>query len=136
MRSTNRLLALGLVMVLSACGNEDGALPLAESAPEAATLAVTVASPFADDGAVSFELSGPEFTNVRGAHGVEAFVTPVTSGVRVAAIGEAIEGAVVYFDVPDANQADAYAVRIIEAANTRNEPRRELSGYTLAVTTK
>jgi len=131
-----RTLMLGLLLAAGACGDStDTAAVLSEVGPEPGSLAVTVASPFADDGAYSLELRGAGITNIRPADdGAELFAREVGPVINVAVLGAALSGTVVKFDVPDVRDPGAYSVVLVEVADEANAVRRDLSGHRAEVT--
>ena len=125
------LLATTLAAV--GCGDDTAVRSITAPDPVPGTLAVSFVTPFADDGAVSFGLTGAGIRNVRAAEGLELFAQPTDRGFRVAVLGTELKGELLYFDVPDTRVAGAYRVTLIEVADHSNHLRRDSGGHDLSV---
>jgi len=119
---------------VAACSDDRGLDTLAAPTAESGTLAVSLSSPFDNDGAVSFELRGEGITDVTGVAGTEIFTSEETGRIKVAVVGAALSGDIITFRVPDVTLVEQYRASLVEVADDRNEVRRELTGYTVEVT--
>jgi hypothetical protein len=133
-RQAIRVLMLAMAAYAAACSDDTTMDTLAGPGVESGTLAVQLTSPFTNDGAVSFELRGEGIADVQGAPGTEIFTSETSGVVTVAVIGAGLTGALVTFRVPDISLAADYRASLVEVADERNELRRDLSGYSVAVT--
>ncbi|MFQ5537567.1 MAG: hypothetical protein ACE5GJ_08970 [Gemmatimonadota bacterium] len=139
-RGVRWIAAAVVVFAMQACSdaNQEGALFTPQN--DGGTLAVVLSAPASQDGsevgAVSFDLSGYEVTNLRAAvDGVEVFTRPDGSGWQVAVVGAGLDGALVRFDVADRAAAlSGVEARLVEVANNQNESVTDRSGYGLRVT--
>jgi len=105
-------------------------------AAQTGTLALYLATPQADDGAMTFEVSGPPIDSVSVANASLRLFTRREDGSTVsgAVVGALKEGAVVTLHVPDLGAASGYTARILEVADRHNVLRISLAGYALTVT--
>ena len=127
------VLAAG-VLVYTGCSDNAASTDTFAPGPESGSLAVTLSSSMADDGGVTFRLTGEGITNLRPAHdGIEIFALEENGGWTVAALGVGLSGSVALFDVADVRMVDAYSATLVEVADEANDVRRDISGHTLGV---
>ena len=130
-----RTLALAAgVLVYTGCSDDAASTNSFTPGPEPGSLAVRLSSSMADDGGVTFRLTGEGITNLRPAHdGIEIFPLEENGGWTVAALGVGLSGSVALFDVADVRMVDAYSATLVEVADEANDVRRDISGHTLGV---
>ena len=101
--------------------------------PRVGNLMVALSTPHDDDGAILFDLRGP---NV-------GLLAPMNSGLRVyadtssdvlhiAVIGNISAGPVLTFAVPDVGAVQSYTATLVDVADRQNATR-DLAGYTLTI---
>jgi hypothetical protein len=137
MRQTHRWIRLGTALALLALAScsRDAAAPL-ESRLEPGRLAVTLASPHMDDGAVLISLRGPKIGEVLAAdpeYHLFAASGEEDGELRVAVLGRRVADLLVTFEVPDLRQVASYSATLISAADQSNALRGETDGYTLRI---
>ena len=102
-------------------------------------LTVRLTTPRADDGAMTFEVSGPAIDSVIV---VDASLRLFTrregegeggSTVSGVVVGALADGIVVTLRVPDVGAAAGYTARVLEVADRQNALRASLAGYALTV---
>ncbi|KPK59517.1 MAG: hypothetical protein AMS21_09905 [Gemmatimonas sp. SG8_38_2] len=121
-------LALGLVAGI-ACSDDE-----TPAGPTAGTLSVTLATPNMDDGAILFEVTGPDIVAVTVT--VPELYTHVGrdgSTLTIVVVGDIASGLLVGFDVPDVGAVASYGATVLQVADRTNAPRGALSGYNLTV---
>jgi len=101
----------------------------------AGTLTLRLTTPHADDGAMTFEVSGAP---IDGATAVDAslrlFTRRVDGSTMVGAVvGNFANGAVVTLHVPDMGAAARYTATVLEVADRQDALRASLAGYALTV---
>ena len=101
----------------------------------AGTLTLRLTTPHADDGAMTFEVSGAP---IDGATAVDASLRLFTrreSGSTVigAVVGALDNGAVVTLHVADVGAAARYTTTVLEVADRQDALRASLAGYALTV---
>jgi hypothetical protein len=98
-------------------------------------LVVQLTTPHGDDGAMSFQVSGP-VDSVSAANGSLQLFTHRLDGSTVlgAVIGQLANGAIVTLHVPDVSAAAGYTVTALEVADREDALRASLAGYALTVT--
>lgn len=95
---------------------------------------LTLATPHTDDGALFFELRGPDIMKVRSAKStLQLFADSSGTTIRGAMFGPLAVGAVVRFDVPDTTRLAEYAAVVLDVAAADNSLRASLTGYSLHV---
>ena len=122
------VLALGLVAGI-ACSDDE-----TPAGPTAGTLSVTLTTPNMDDGAILFEVTGPDIVSVTVT--VPEHYTHVGhdgSTLTMVIVGDIESGLLVGFDVPDASAVASYSATALQVADRTNELRGTLSGYDLTV---
>jgi len=104
-------------------------------APRAGTLVVRLTTPHADDGAMTFEVSGPSIDSAMAVNGSLRLFTRRVGGSTVvgAVVGALANGAVVTLYVPDVGAAAGYTARVLEVADRQDALRTSLAGYALTV---
>ena len=97
------------------------------------TVTLRLTTPHADDGAMTFEVSGPPIDGVSAAVGsLQLFTRRVGESTIVGVVvGAVANGAVVTLQVPDAGAAAEYTARVLEVADRQNALRASLAGYAL-----
>ena len=100
-------------------------------------LTVRLTTPRSDDGAMTFEVSGPAIDSVIV---VDASLRLFTrregeggSTVSGVVVGALADGIVVTLRVPDVGAAAGYTARVLEVADRQNALRTSLAGYALTV---
>lgn len=124
---------LALVAALSigaACSSDSTG-----GAAQPGTLTLRLATPHADDGAMTFDVSGPAIDSVIVANASLRLFTRREGGSTVsgAVVGALAEGTVVTLHVPDVGAAAGYTARVLEVADRQNALRASLTGYALTV---
>jgi hypothetical protein len=122
---------LAMVAVLAvgaACSDE----PTTGSA-RAGTVSLRLTTPHADDGALTFEVSGPSIDGATAANASLVLFTRRTGdGALVGVVAGAVaNGVVVVLQVPDVGAAAEYTARVLEVADRHDVLRGSLEGYTL-----
>jgi hypothetical protein len=103
--------------------------------PEPGTVAVMLATPNLDDGAILFRLEGGSveaLTAAAPSHRLFSRATGAASAT-VVVVGNLVSGAVLVFDVPDVTKVSDYRATILEVAARDNSLRSSLAGYSLEV---
>lgn len=121
-------LALGLVAG-TACSDDEE-----PTGPTAGTLSVTLTTPNMDDGAILFEVTGPDIASVTVT--VPEHYTHVGqdgSTLTIVIVGDIEPGLIVGFDVPDISAVASYTAIVTQVADRTNELRSDLAGYDLTV---
>jgi hypothetical protein len=106
------------------------------AAAQPGTLHLTLTTPHPDDGAFSFQVSGPAFDSATVAVGSSLRLFTLAEGgatLRGAVVGALATGAEVTLYVPDVGSAGRYTARVIEVADRQNVLRASLAGYALAI---
>ena len=100
-------------------------------------LTVRLTTPRGDDGAMTFEVSGPAIDSVIV---VDASLRLFTrrdgtggSTVSGVVVGALADGTVLTLHVPDVGAAAGYTARVLEVADRQNALRASLAGYALTV---
>ena len=122
------VLALGLVAGI-ACSDDE-----TPAGPTAGTLSVTLTTPNVDDGAILFEVTGPDIVSVTVT--VPEHYTHVGrdgNTLTIVIVGDIESGLLVGFDVPDVGDVASYSATMTEVADRANELRNNLTGYDLTV---
>ena len=122
------VLALGLVAGIACSDDEE------PTGPTAGTLSVTLTTPNMDDGAILFEVTGPDIVSVTVT--VPEHYTHVGqdgSTLTIVVVGNIESGLLVGIDVPDVGAVASYSATATEVADRTNELRSSLSGYELTV---
>lgn len=102
---------------------------------QAGTVMLRLTTPHADDGAVMFEVSGPEIDTAIAVNASLRLFTRRASGSTMVGVvvGEVTDGAVVTLRVPDVGAAAEYTARVLEVADRQSALRGSLTGYALTV---
>jgi hypothetical protein len=105
------------------------------AAAQPGTLSLTLTTVSADDGAMTFEVSGAPIDDARAGDGSLRLFTRQADGSRLvgAVVGALGNGAVVTLQVPDVGAAARYTARVVEVADRQNVLRASLAGYALTV---
>ncbi|HEU5260234.1 MAG TPA: hypothetical protein VFU41_02295 [Gemmatimonadales bacterium] len=103
---------------------------------QAGTLTLRLITPHADDGAMTFEVSGPAIDNATSISASLRLFTRRAGGGTVAGVvvGAVANGPVVALQVPDVGAAASYTARVLEVADRQDALRASLSGYAITVT--
>ena len=118
------------LLVIAACSDEP-----TNPGPEAGTLVVRLTTPHGDDGALSFQVSGPIDSASAASGSLQLFTRRLDgSTVLGAVIGPLANGAVVTLHVPDVRVAAGYTATALEVADRDDALRASLAGYALTVT--
>jgi len=99
------------------------------------TLSLTLTTPHADDGAMTFEVSGPPIDSAMAVNASLRLFTRRVNGSTVvgAVVGALDNGAVVTLQVADIGAAARYTARVLEVADRQDALRASLVGYALTV---
>ena len=105
-------------------------------APPAGTLIVRLTTPHADDGAMTFVVSGPAIDTAVAINASLRLFTRREGGSTVvgAVVGALANGAVITLHVPDVGAAARYTATVLEVADRQDALRTSLAGYALTVT--
>jgi hypothetical protein len=115
--------------VAAGCANDSTG-----AAAQAGTLRLTLTTPHADDGALTFEVSGPAVDSARADASLRLFTRREDgSTLRGAVVGGLASGTVMTLYVPDVGAAGRYAARVLEVADRQSTLRASLAGYALTV---
>lgn len=115
------------------CGDDDSSGPI-DPGPTAGTLTVTLTTPNADDGAILFEVTGPDMTQVTAADPSLYFRYSEADGaVTAVLVGDVTGRDVLSFRVPDVDAVGSYTASMVDVADRSNELRDSLAGYALTV---
>jgi len=131
MNSSRWILALVAVLLGGvACSND-----ATGGDTRAGTLALRLTTPHADDGAMTFRVSGPPIDSALAINGSLRLFTRREDGSTVVGVvvGALDNGAVVTLHVPDVGAAAGYAARVLEVADRQDALRASLAGYALTV---
>jgi len=98
-------------------------------------LTVRLTTPSGDDGAMTFEVSGPAIDSVIVVDASQRLFTRRQGGSTVSGVvvGALTDGIVLTLQVPDVGAAAGYRARILEVADRQNALRASLAGYALTV---
>src|SRR5256885_1872054 len=101
----------------------------------AGTLTLRLTTPHADDGAMTFQVSGPPIDSATVANASIRLFTRRESGSTVigAVVGALDNGAVATLHVPDVDAAARYTTTVLEVADRQDALRASLAGYALTV---
>src|SRR2546422_10229409 len=102
----------------------------------AGTLTLRLTTPHADDGAMTFEVSGAPISMARlpSTRRVNSRSDASTAVAMVGAVvGNFANGAVVTLHVPDMGAAARYTATVLEVADRQDALRASLAGYALTV---
>ncbi len=120
------MLLLGL-----ACSND-----VAGGGTQAGSLTLRLITPHADDGAMTFQVSGPAIESATAANGSLRLFTRREGGSTVvgAVVGALANGALITLRVPDVGAAASYTATVLEVADRQDALRTSLTGYALTLT--
>ena len=124
------LTIMAALSVSAACSDD----PTAAST-RAGVVTLRLTTPHADDGAMTFEVSGPPIDSARAANVSLLLFTRRAGGSTLVGVvvGVVTDGAVVTLQVPDVDAAAGYTARVLEVADRQNTLRASLTGYALIV---
>ena len=118
------------VSVIAACADEPNGVP-----QRAGTVTLRLTTPNTDDGAVLFDVSGPQVDTALAASSSLRLFTRRVDGSTVVGVvvGVVTSDVLVTLQVPDTSRAAEYTARVLEVADRQNALRASLTGYTLTV---
>jgi hypothetical protein len=127
-------MALGLASAVTlaavACNHEKAVAPPVVTP---GNLTVTLATPNRDDGAVMFELRGPNIGALASANDAWKVYADTAAGlIRVVVAGNIGAGGLLAFSVPDLAAVASYTATVVDVADRENRTR-ELGGYSLTI---
>lgn len=124
------LVTMAALSVAAACSDDPTG-----SVSRAGTVTLRLTTPHADDGAMTFEVSGPPIDSASAANGSLLLFTRRSGGSTMVGVvvGVVTEGAVVTLQVPDVDAAAGYTARVLEVADRQNTLRASPTGYALIV---
>jgi hypothetical protein len=131
MNNSPRVFSLFVVLLLGvACAND-----VTGGNPQAGTLTVRLTTPHADDGAMTFAVSGPPIDSAVAINASLRLFTRREGGTTVvgAVVGALANGAVITVHVPDVGAAARYTATVLEVADRQDALRAALTGYALTV---
>jgi len=101
--------------------------------PRPGVLTVRLTTPRGDDGAMTFDLSGPPIDSVLVVDASLRLFTRREGGSTVSGVvvGSLASGTVMTLHVPDVGAAAGYTARVLEVADRQNALRASLTGYAL-----
>jgi len=132
MNSSRWVLAILAMPLLGvACSND-----VTGGGPQAGSLTLRLTTPHADDGAMTFQVSGPAIDNATAANASLRLFTRREGGSTVvgAVVGALANGALITLRVPDVGAAARYSATVLEVADRQDALRTSLTGYALTVT--
>ena len=101
----------------------------------AGTLTVRLTTPNADDGAMTFRVSGGPIDSALAVNqSLRLFTRADGATVVGVVVGALAEGAVITLHVPDVGEAARYSATVLEVADRQDALRGSLTGYALMVT--
>jgi hypothetical protein len=120
--------------VAAGCSDDPTGGPTGGGA-QAGTVILRLTTPYADDGAVLFEVSGPPIDSAVAVNGSLRLFTRRAGGSTIVGVvvGVVTGGAVVTLHVPDVGAAAGYTARVLEVADRQDALRGSLTGYALTV---
>ena len=122
---------IALPLLGAACSND-----VAGGGPQAGSLTLRLTTPHADDGALTFQVSGPAIDGAAAANASLRLFTRREGSATVvgAVVGTLANGAVITLHVPDVGAAARYSATVLEVADRQDALRTALTGYALTVT--
>jgi hypothetical protein len=116
--------------VAAGCSNDS-----TSAVAQPGTLSLRLTTPQADDGAMTFAVSGPAIDNATAVDvSLRLFTRQADGSTLVGAVVGALgNGVVVTLQVPDVGAAARYTARVVEVADRQNVLRASLAGYALTV---
>jgi hypothetical protein len=129
--SARWILAVMAVLVLdAACAND-----ATGGKAQAGTLTLRLTTPHADDGAMTFTVSGGPIDSAAAVNAsLRLFARRDGETLNGAVVGALANGAVITVYVPDAGAAARYTATVVEVADRQDALRPSLSGYAITVT--
>lgn len=133
MNSPRQLIGAIVVVALAslpACGGE-GTAPAGPG-----TVAVSLVSPSADDGAVLVSITGPGIRNAEAASfNYHAYWRVVSATeLRLIVVGDLAAGVVATVMVDDRSRIDQYQAQVVEVASRTDVVRSSNAGYSVTLT--
>ena len=103
------------------------------SGARAGTVILRLTTPHADDGAMTFEVSGPPIDSATAADASLRLFTRRSNSTTIVGVvvGAVTNGDVVALQVPDVGAASGYTARVLEVADRENVLRASVTGYAL-----
>jgi hypothetical protein len=135
MSGSRWIFAMVAALAVAAACADDSADDSMGGPARAGTLIVRLTTPHTDDGAMTFEVSGPPIDSAIAVNAsLRLFTRRAGSSTIVGAlVGVVANGAVVTLQVPDVGAAAGYTATVLEVADRQNALRGSLTGYTLTV---
>ena len=103
------------------------------SAPQAATLEVTLSSPFTDDGALWFTVRGGRVDSVASANYILYSSRSDANTLEVIVTGQLSSGTIARVHIADERLAPQYSVQVIQAAARTSYVQRDPKAYGLTL---
>ena len=103
------------------------------SASESASLAVTLSSPFADDGAVLFTVTGGPVDSVESSGYAVYSSRPEPNTLEVIVTGQLGSGTIARLHIANERLAPAYSARVVQAAARVSYTQRDPAAYGLTL---
>lgn len=132
MRYARRLFVLVAVLIGAACAADSTGTgtPVGSS-----TLLLQLSTTQFDDGAVLFQLTGPQIDTIVAVASMRLFTRRANDSTIIGAVlGDVAAGHLATLRVPGAVAPAAYTVRVLDVADRQNLLRASLAGYVMAVT--
>lgn len=121
---------LVLILVVGAGLGGCSGLP---SASESATLDVTLSSPFPDDGALFFTVTGGRVDSVESSAHTVYTSRPEANTLEVIVTGQLSSGTIARIHIANERLAPAYSARVIQAAARVSYSQRDPAAYGLSL---
>jgi len=121
---------VAVLFVAAACSND-----ATGGDRQAGTLTVRLTTPNADDGAMTFQVSGAAIDSATAVNqSLRLFTRRDGGDVVGVVVGALANGAVITLQVPDVGEAARYRATVLEVADRQDALRASLVGYALTVT--
>jgi hypothetical protein len=131
MKSARWIFAMIAVLLLDVACSKDAT----GGDRQAGTLTLRLTTPHADDGAMTFQVSGAPIDSAFAANGSLRLFTrrDGSSAVVGVVVGVLADGAGMTLHVPDVGATARYAATVLEVADRQDALRTSLAGYALTV---
>ena len=131
MSRTRWVVALVAVLSLGAACSDSST----GGSARAGVLTLRLTTPHADDGAMTFQVSGPPIDSATVANASLRLFTRRDGGSTVvgALVGALADGAGITLHVPDVGAVARYTATVLEVADRQDALRASLAGYALTV---
>jgi hypothetical protein len=131
MRAAPTITVVGALLAL-AC-QHDQPVVVSLPPPRTGNLMVALSTPHNDDGAILFELRGPNVGLLALMNSsLKVYADTSSDVLHVAVIGNISAGPVMTFAVPDVGAVQSYTATLVDVADRQNATR-DLTGYTLTI---